>query len=216
MEVDFSSLTATQAYHLMTQSIVPRPIAWVLTENATASATASNQTSFNLAPFSYFNAVASAPPMVMFSIGVKPDGRIKDTLNNIQRTQTMVIHIASDAQIHALNQSAASLDYGDSEIEQLGLNTQPFEGFSLPRLSDCPIALGCELDHFHTLKNSDQTLVFAQITCAHYSDDIASAHPDKQGKPRIKIDADALRPLSRLGGIQYADFSQTISLKRPD
>ena len=66
MNLDFSTLSANQRYHLMTQTIIPRPIAWVLTD--------SNNGSFNLAPFSYFTAVSSAPPMLMLSVGKKPNG----------------------------------------------------------------------------------------------------------------------------------------------
>jgi flavin reductase (DIM6/NTAB) family NADH-FMN oxidoreductase RutF len=75
MYVDFKPLSANEVYFSMIQAVVPRPIAWVLSENSNGS--------HNLAPFSYFNAVCSKPPLIMLSIGVRPDGTLKDTTANI-------------------------------------------------------------------------------------------------------------------------------------
>jgi len=76
---------AAQRYYLMSQTLVPRPVAWVLSENATGS--------YNLAPFSYFNAICSTPPLIMFSIGKKPDGADKDTRRNIIERKRFTVHI---------------------------------------------------------------------------------------------------------------------------
>jgi len=209
MLVDFTKINPTQAYHLMTQSIVPRPIAWVLTNNEASEKTAG----YNLAPFSYFNAVASDPPMLMFSIGIKPDGGKKDTLQNIERNQKLVIHIASTGHIEALNQTAASLPYGESELAPSALSTVPFEGFDLPRLENVKIALGCSLNHFHTIGNAMQTLVFVNLETAYYADDIVQQNPENN---RITVDAAGLDPLARMGGTQYAFLGEYLSLKRPE
>ncbi len=64
MNIDLSTLAPTQVYHLMTQTVIPRPIAWVLTD--------SGEQNFNLAPFSYFTAVSSRPPLLMISVGKSP------------------------------------------------------------------------------------------------------------------------------------------------
>ena len=90
MQLNFSDFSANQRYHLMTQTIIPRPIAWVLTDSGDAS--------YNLAPFSYFTAVSSKPALLMISVGKKPNGDNKDTLTNILKNKKMVIHIASDDQ----------------------------------------------------------------------------------------------------------------------
>ncbi len=75
MNLQLSSISPTQIYHLMTQTIIPRPIAWVLTD--------SGEHNYNLAPFSYFTPVASNPPLLMFSVGKKPSGETKDTTRNV-------------------------------------------------------------------------------------------------------------------------------------
>ena len=208
MQIDFKTLSPTQAYHLMTQSIVPRPIAWVLTENEPSE----EASPYNLAPFSYFNAVASDPPILMFSIGMKPDGGKKDTLLNIERSEKLVIHIASAEHIKTRNQRAASLPYGESELTQSALTTTPFDGFKLPRLSDAKIALGCTLNHFHVIGNAAQTLVFANLETAYYSDAIVQ---QDETNARITIDAESLNPLARMGGTNYAFLGEFLSLKRP-
>ncbi len=208
MRIDFNTQSPTQAYHLMTQSIVPRPIAWVLTENESSDEAAP----YNLAPFSYFNAVASDPPMLMFSIGMKPDGGKKDTLLNIERSEKLVIHIASSGHIEALNQSAASLPYGESELAQSALSTSEFDGFPLPRLSDAKIALGGTLNHFHIIGNAAQTLAFVNLEVAYYADEIVQ---QDESNGRITIDAKSLDPLARMGGIKYAFLGKFLSLKRP-
>ena len=76
MIINFSELKPTQIYKTMIQTVIPRPIAWTLTENENGT--------YNLAPFSYFNAIGSNPPMVSLSIGKRRDGRDKDTKRNIE------------------------------------------------------------------------------------------------------------------------------------
>ncbi len=208
MIVDFSALSAPQAYHLMTQTIVPRPIAWVLTENESGNA----ENRYNLAPFSYFNSVASSPPTLMLSIGLQPDGSSKDTLLNIQRTGKLVIHIASTEHVEALNQSAATLPYGESELCASSLTTTSMEGSALPRLSDAKIAFSCELDHIHLIGEAPQSLVFARIKSAYISDEIVQIDEETG---RTLVDAAALDPLARLGGSNYAFLGEYLSIKRP-
>ncbi len=83
MLVDLEGLPPAVGYHLMTQVVIPRPIAWVVSDNGPEESAR-----WNVAPYYYFNAVASDPPMVMFSVGssVRPedaDAGQKDTLANV-------------------------------------------------------------------------------------------------------------------------------------
>ncbi len=209
MKIDFNTLSATQAYHLMTQTVVPRPIAWVLTENQADS----RCSAFNLAPFSYFNAVCSNPPTLMISIGLKPAGAEKDTLVNVRRSEKLVIHIATASQISDLNQTAASLPYGTSELEAGGLSTVPMDDFSLPRLKGAPIAFACKLDHIHEIGAAPQSLVFARIESAWIDDELVQIDEERG---RTYVDAARLDPLARLGGANYAVLGKHKTLKRPE
>jgi flavin reductase (DIM6/NTAB) family NADH-FMN oxidoreductase RutF len=204
MQIKLDDLSTPQTYFTMTQAVIPRPIAWILSENEDAS--------FNLAPFSYFNAVCSDPPLVMVSIGLQEDGSKKDSLRNIRQRSQYVIHIASSDQLPELNQSSATLPPGESEVLASNLQTTPVEGFHMPRLSDCKIALMCERYQIQTIgNNNQQSLLFGEIREIYVDDSCVEIND--QG--RLKILADQVQPLSRLGASQFASFGDVQVAKRP-
>ena len=203
MQIDFSDFTASQRYHLMTQAIIPRPIAWALTD--------SDNGSYNLAPFSYFTAVSSDPALLMLSVGKKANGDNKDTLTNILNNKKMVIHIASTDQAELVTQTAQTLAHGESELASANLTTTAFENFPLPRLAECDIAFGCELYEIKTLGDAAQTLIFVEIKQLYMSESVAT----KDAKDRLKIDASKVAPLARLGGGEYASITNPFTLQRP-
>ncbi len=203
MIINPKDLSASAIYHIITQTLIPRPIAWALTENKSGN--------FNLAPFSYFAGVSSAPPILMLSIGKKPDGTEKDTRINIKHSKKVVIHIAHGEQAHALNASSATKPYGDSEIEQLDLSLTMLENFSLPRLTDCYVAFGCELYEQLEIGDEQQAVFFVEVKTLYIADDKVSVTE----KNRLKIDAHALNPIARLGGGEFSLIQKPFFLKRP-
>lgn len=204
MYVDFKQLTANEVYFSMIQAVVPRPIAWVLSENSDGS--------HNLAPFSYFNAVCSAPPLIMLSIGTRPDGSPKDTTENIAARQDFVIHVAHVAMRGPLNASSASLPAGESELTLLELPVTPFEGSRLPRLRDARIALACRCQEILELGEAPQSLILGRVIGLYVDDSILIDDP----KGRLKIDIRRLDPLARLGAGQYAALGEIFHLTRPE
>ncbi|NIY83170.1 flavin reductase family protein [Vibrio hepatarius] len=202
MNIDLSTLAPTQIYHLMTQTIIPRPIAWVLTE--------SGDENYNLAPFSYFTPVSSNPPLMMFSVGKKPGGEVKDTTRNALETGRMVVHIASVDFADAVTQSAATLEHGESEIDLAGVELVEFDGCELPRIKDCPIAFGCKLFEVKEIGETPQSLIFAEIENIYIDPQVIGERED-----RVVVDALQVNPLSRLGGSQYAVLEKTFSVARP-
>lgn len=203
MNLDFSNFAANQRYHLMTQTLIPRPIAWALTD--------SENDSFNLAPFSYFTAVSSDPALIMISVGLKPNGDKKDTLVNVLKNKKMVIHIASDNDANLVTQTAATLAHGMSELEASKLETTEFKGFSLPRLTNCDVAYACELYEIKELGDIPQTLIFLEIKHLYVSDQVAEIDT----KQRIKVHSDRINPLARLGGGEYSAITAPFSMQRP-
>lgn len=207
MLVDFTSLQPNQRYFAMVQSIVPRPIAWVLSD--------SGDQRLNLAPYSFFTGVCSDPPLLMISAGKKPEGKetgeAKDTRRNILERKHFVVHIASTPSLNMLNASAATLDHDESEISKLGLLTEDFEGFSLPRLKDSPIAFGCELYRVDEIGNTPQAVIYGEIKSMFIDDAIIDAHPS-----RLVINAERLDPLARLGGNFYSSLGEQLVAERPD
>lgn len=202
MQFDFNEMTANQIYFTMIQTIIPRPIAWVLSENESSN--------FNLAPFSYFTAVASDPALLMFSVGKKLDDDNKDTLKNIQKRKEFVVHIASSDLVDDVNLSAANLEYGDSEIESIGLETTSMSGSKLPRLANAKIAMACSLYEIKEIGNKPMSLVFGEINQIYVCDSIISEQNE-----RTLINADDLQPLVRLGGNDYASISPSFTVERP-
>ncbi len=201
MHIDLSSLTPAQTYATMTQSIVPRPIAWVLTENDTGN--------YNLAPFSYFNALSSAPAMAMISVGVTAEGDIKDTRYNLERRAQAIIHIAHREMAAAMTASSATADRNTSEITDLGLETAPMPGAELPRLRDCRVAYAATL--IDTKMINQQWIAFLELTHLYLDDSIVG----QDDKGRLKVMADKLDPIGRLGGGEYLIGGEILTIERP-
>ncbi len=208
MFIDFEKLSATQRYHAITQALIPRPIAWVLSDNG-------NNLGYNLAPFSFFTAICSDPPLLLMSCGKKTTGQekgqFKDTARNIQQRRHFVVHIASSTHLDAVNRSAASLDHGVSEVETLQLPLAELEGFTLPRLADCAVAFGCELHRLDEIGNTPQAVIYGEIKTM-YADDRVVLPGEAD---RLVLEAQSLDPLARLGGSDYAVLGELRSAQRP-
>lgn len=203
MYIDLNQSTPTQAYFHIIQTLVPRPVAWVLSENENSS--------YNLAPFSYFNAVCNNPPLIMLSIGHKPTNQPKDTHLNIKHRKDFTVHIAHREMLDSLNASSVTLPAGESELELLKLKTTSFDGARLPRLEQCRLAYACECYEIHELGKLPQTLIYGKVNAIYIDDSIASTSE----KGRIKVHADKLDPIARLGADEYMTFGNIVSLKRP-
>jgi flavin reductase (DIM6/NTAB) family NADH-FMN oxidoreductase RutF len=147
----------------------------------------------------------------MLSLGRKPDGSAKDTLVNIEARGDFVVHIPHGEMLAPLNESAATLAAGESEVERLGLELTRFPGSSLPRLADCRLALACERYEIRQIGHARQSLILGLVKRLFVDDSIG----EQQHGGRIKIHADRLDPLGRLGASEYLEFGKVISLARP-
>ncbi len=198
MEIAIAGRGEREVYHLLTQCIVPRPIAWVLTSSTDSDGSHSH---WNVAPFSYFTGLASDPPLVGFSVGNRLAGRRKDTYRNAAVGQRVVVHIASASQRDTLHGSAAELPYDTSEVELAALDLTDDWSFAVPRIAGCPVALGCTVEQYVELVAPDaQVLVVARVDTVFVSDRAVSS--DHKG--RLVIDPFTIDPLARLGAGRYA------------
>ncbi|RUO22361.1 flavin reductase family protein [Aliidiomarina iranensis] len=211
MIVDLTNETSSSIYHLMTQTLIPRPVAWVLSEH--------EQGHLNLAPFSYFTAVSSEPPLLMFSVGNKISGEGKDTKVNIANNPYFVVHIAPENLAESVTESSRSLPATESELEHLALDTETFEGFPLPRIAGCPIAFGCKLHALQDVPGAPQTMVFGEIQRVFIDDRVGNIEKQKKSdgstSSRLVVDALAVQPIARLGADQYATLGRILNISRP-
>jgi len=188
-----------ETYRLLTSLVVPRPIAWVSTISANDVP--------NLAPFSFFNAVAGSPPTVMISVG-KRSGGLKDTLRNLQETGEFVVNLAGQGLAQALNISSASVDYGVDEFELAGLEKAASVKVRPPRVAQAAAALEARVTQMVPVTGSAYTMVLGQVVYYHIREELLD--------PEGWVNAVKLDPLLRLGGSQYAHLGKVFEMPRPN
>src|SRR3712207_341163 len=135
MLFDFETLNPQDCYKLVVSSVVPRPIAWVVTQDA-AGVT-------NAAPYSFFNAFSSDPVVVGIGCGARAPGGLKDTCANIKETGEFVVCLVPEGAIHQMNATAVDFEHGVDEIAEAGLTRLPSAKVKPPRIAESPVALEC-------------------------------------------------------------------------
>jgi flavin reductase (DIM6/NTAB) family NADH-FMN oxidoreductase RutF len=132
---EYNTLTSEEIYKLMSQTVIPRPIAWIVTEN---------EGLLNVAPFSYFIPLSSKPPIVIVSIGHKQDNSPKDTLANIRKTKKATICFVNEENLEAMKLSANPLAKDESEIKTYNIKTKTVLEDYPPIVSSSKTALFCD------------------------------------------------------------------------
>ena len=183
--------------------VIPRPIGWI------SSISADGQV--NLAPYSFFNGVAYAPPQVMFSVtGAHTEGGYKDTLENIRATEEFVVNIATWPLREAMNRSSAPAPRQVDEFSLAGVTPSPSQLVRPPRVQESPVHLECRLVQIVPLPTLDSptqnTAVFGHVLGIHIDDAII-----RDGM----IDYTLMQPIGRLGYFDYVRVSDVFSLQRP-
>jgi flavin reductase (DIM6/NTAB) family NADH-FMN oxidoreductase RutF len=197
MQIPANSLSRPDAYRLLIACVVPRPIAWVSTLDADGRA--------NLAPFSFFAGVTSAPPMVMVSIG-RSRGRRKDTAANLIATREAVVHIPPRRLAEAMVATSADVPPDVDEFDLAGLAKTPSADVRPPRIDGAPLAMECVLDSHLEMGDGPQDVFFLRVLRFHLADDVLG--PD--GRPdAVKFDA-----TGRLGGEDYCSTADVFSIPR--
>ncbi len=181
--------------------VTPRPIGWISTRAANGAA--------NLAPYSFFNAVAYFPPQVMFaSTGQKPDrDGTKDSVANIEETGVFCVNIVAEALQDAMNASSAGLARDVDEFDHAGLTKAACATIPCDRVAEAPAALECRLTRVVHLPGAANRVVFGEVTGVHIDDACLNDG---------RFDVTRYRPLSRLGYRDYAVVERVFELARPD
>ncbi len=199
MIIDPSEKTYRDCYKLLIGSIVPRPIALVSTVSGSGVP--------NLAPFSFFTAVASKPPTLCFCPGRRfPGGGRKDTLANIEETGEFVVNVVTVDIAAAMNEAATDFPPGVNEFEVTGFTPVPGERVAASRVKESPINMECRLDrviHIGEAAAGGGSIVIGEIVLFHIADRLYA---------NGRIDIDGLNPLGRLGGSAYTTLGNRISM----
>ncbi|MCS6921404.1 MAG: flavin reductase family protein, partial [Elioraea sp.] len=161
MLFDFAAIGPDLAYKILVSTIVPRPIAWVTTVDADGRV--------NAAPYSFFNAVSSDPPVVAIGIGSKGKG-LKDTGENIRQTGQFVVNLVSEAVAEAMNITAIDVEPGVDELAMAGLTPLASTKVTPPRIAESPVALECERLAVVEVGNG-KAVVLGRVLAAHVRDD---------------------------------------------
>ena len=201
MQIDIATSDVVAVYHYLVSVVTPRPIAWVSTVNAAGIV--------NLAPFSFFNAFGSNPPIVVFSPTNKRDSSKKDTLRNVEANGEFVVNIVTALLAEKANLTSKELPPDESEVSLAGLHTLPSIKVKPPRLAESPVNLECKVRQIVPCGNGpiSANLVIGEIVTMHISDDVL----DEKGR----VDPRKLKTVARLGQEYWCHTSDLFELKRP-
>ncbi|WP_266075448.1 flavin reductase family protein [Haladaptatus caseinilyticus] len=193
MELDPNEVQSL--YRTLAGAVVPRPIAWVSTRSPDGVD--------NLAPYSFFNVVSVAPPVVMFAPVDGQDG-LKDTPANIRETEAFVVNVVTEPLAEAMNRTSATLPHGESEFDHAGLARAESTTVDAPRVAETPVAFECSL--YEMVDIGASTMVLGEVEWVHIDDSVTT-----DGKLDVKkIDA-----VGRLSGNLYANTKERFSMERP-
>ncbi len=202
MEINPQDLQPHDLYKLLTGSIVPRPIAWVSSQDSEGK--------LNLAPYSFFTAVCADPPTVIFCPGYRysDDGQ-KDTYHNVKATGEYVINFTNEATAEAMNITAVEAPSDVDEFERAGLTSVPSKIVSVPRVKESPISFECKLNQIVTISDTvgGGHLVIGTVVYMHFADGVY-----KEGH---YVDIEAYNPIGRMMGGEYAHLNDFFNLQRP-
>jgi flavin reductase (DIM6/NTAB) family NADH-FMN oxidoreductase RutF len=185
MLFDFHDVTNENIYKLLVATVVPRPIAWVTTQDVDGS--------INAAPFSFFNAVSGNPPVVAIGIGGRGPGDVKDTGGNIRRTGEFVVNLVSGALAEQMNITAIDFGKDVNELAEAGLTTAPSTRIKPPRIAESPVAMECERLVIVEV-GVDRAVILGKVVAMHIHDEYVM-DPDK-----CYIDTPKLDLIGRMHG----------------
>lgn len=187
-------------YRILSSLVVPRPVAWVTTIGESGNV--------NLAPYASFMGVFS-PPVVLISVGRRRDGSPKDTHQNLRARGEAVVHLVDLPLLEPMHASGQEVGPEESELERLGLPSDPSTLVAPPRIRDVPAALECRLRQELPLGPASDLLLL-DVLLVHASERIWNPGADC-------ADPERWEPVARLNGgpgtgANYAALGRRLTL----
>lgn len=191
-------LDPIDSYKLTTGLIVPRPIGWIGTYGSTGVP--------NLAPYSFFQAVATNPPVLLFSSGVR--GGVKDSLANARSSGVFTASLVDHDLSAAMNESAAAVGPDVDEFELAGLTAKEFGSVKAPGVAEAKAVFECTVIKEVTLGNepSPNVVTFGEVVMLHVASEVLDG---------TRVNAEGLDAIGRLSGSEYSSTRERFELKRP-
>ena len=171
--------------------VAPRPIGWISTRGSMGD---------NLAPYSYFNAVASDPPQVIFACDRK------DTLRNVEDSGVFAVNMVTRPLMDVMNATSAAFPRGTDEFQAVGIEKAACIEIDCPRVAASPATLECRLLQVVPLAGGLDFLTIALVVGVHLDDGFIVDG---------RFDLSLVRPMARLGYYDYAEVRDIIELRRP-
>jgi flavin reductase (DIM6/NTAB) family NADH-FMN oxidoreductase RutF len=199
--LDPAQIAPKDIYKLMIGMIVPRPIAFVSTVDAAGIR--------NLAPFSYFTACSSNPPVVCFCASVRSGPRPhKDTLENIRATGEFVVNIVSEEIAEQMNLCSAEVPPEVDEFLLSGLTPLESDLVKPPRVAESKVQMECRLRQILVVSEQPGggSLVLGDVLCFHIEEALLDGY---------KIDPGKLNAIGRMGGPIYTRTRDRFEMQRP-
>ncbi len=200
MRFDLDDVGAQNAYKLLAATVMPRPIAWVVTLD--------REGTVNAAPFSFFNVMGSAPPTVALGILADPERGFKDTARNILDTEEFVVNLVPERLVGAMNVTAVDAPRGVDELALADLATSPSSRVRPPRIAESPVNFECVL--LSSVQTGPAQLVaIGRVLVVHIDDDYLL------DVERAYVDTPKLDLVARSYGSGYVRSRDTFNLERP-
>lgn len=187
-------------YKLLIGLVVPRPIGWI--------GSLSEEGVHNLAPFSFFNAVAASPPTVLFST-IRAGGSKKDTLTNVEETGEFTVNVVTEEVVDAMNLTSGRYDPSVDEFELAGLTAVPGTVVAAPMVGEAKANLECRVSRIVPIGTDGPmaaSIVIGEVVKVHVDGSIVDG---------TRIDQAALKAVGRMGGPTYTRTRDQFSLDRP-
>ena len=198
-----SELSPHEQYKLLSGSIIPRPIAWITTQNTAGL--------INIAPFSFTTGISNQLPLL--SVAILRERQVpKDTAANLLARHEAVVHMVSTDLTKAMNQTAARLAPDQSELTLIDLPLIPSTEIQVPGLQAARIRFETILYQYVPIRDAAgiimTDLFFLEIRQFHFAETVLDL-------PTLHVNTTALAPIARLAGPNYAELGRTFTLRRP-
>jgi flavin reductase (DIM6/NTAB) family NADH-FMN oxidoreductase RutF len=193
-EYDVEDADEREIARIVKTAVTPRPIAWVSTRSEAGVD--------NLAPFSSYNYLSMAPPVLMVNVSKRDENRLKDTARNAIDTGEFAVNVVTEAQMEAMDHTSEGVGPEESEFDLAGVERAECQEISAARVAEAPVTMECRLRE--TLEIAGRVQLVGDVVYVHVDESVT-----RDGE----IDSRDLDTVGRLGGPYYT-VSEPVAFER--